>query len=100
MRYINEVIVINSLIGVLPLFRKEEITPASDIESMFCRVGCVKRNIDTLHFLQWWSDGLNESSSDHKIKVRLFEKADSSCIATLALQRTATDNEPKFENDV
>ena len=99
MHYINKVIVINSLIGVLLRFRKEEIAVASDIESMFCRVGCVKRNIDTLHFL-WQSDGLNESSSDHKIKVRLFEKADSSCSATWTLQRTALDNEPKFENDV
>ena len=41
----------NSLVGVLFRFRKEEIAVASDIESMFHRVGCVERDTDALHFL-------------------------------------------------
>ena len=41
----------NSLIGVLFRFRKEEIAVASDIESMFHRVGCVERDTDALRFL-------------------------------------------------
>ncbi|XP_068716398.1 uncharacterized protein [Montipora foliosa] len=89
----------NSLIGVLFRFRKEEIAVASDIESMFHRVGCVDRDKDALRFL-WWSDGLNESPSDHKMKVHLFGKADSPCIAAWTLQRTATDNATEFGNDV
>ena len=41
----------NSPIGVLFRLRKEEIAVASDIESMFHRVGCVERDIDALRFL-------------------------------------------------
>ncbi|XP_067045500.1 uncharacterized protein [Acropora muricata] len=89
----------NSLIGVLFRFRREEIAVASDIESMFHRVGCVERDTDALRFL-WWSDGLNEPPSDHKMKVHLFGKADSPCIAAWTLQRTATDNAADFGNDV
>ena len=89
----------NSLIGVLFRFRREEIAVASDIESMFHRVGCVERDTDALRFL-WWSDGLNKPPSDHKMKVHLFGKADSPCIAAWTLQRTATDNAADFGNDV
>ena len=66
---------------------------------MFHRVGCVERDTDALRFL-WWSDGLNEPPSDHKMKVHLFGKADSPCIAAWTLQRTATDNAADFGNDV
>ena len=34
------------------------------------------RDKDALRFMGW-SDGLNESPSDHKMKVHLFGKADS-----------------------
>ena len=89
----------NLLIGVLLRFRKEKVAVAADIESMFHRVACREEDTDALRFL-WWSGGLNDPPSDHKMTVHLFGKADSPCIAAWALQRTASDNEADFDEEV
>ena len=89
----------NSLIGVLFRFRKDEVAVASDIESMFHRVACARDDADALRFL-WWSEGMDEPPSDHRMTVHLFGKADSPCIAAYALQRTASDNRTDFSKEV
>ena len=89
----------NSLIGVLFRFRKDEVAVASDIESMFHRVACTEEDAEALRFL-WWSEGVDEPPSDHRMTVHLFGKADSPCIAAWALQRTAIDNQTEFSKEV
>ena len=89
----------NSLVGVLLRFRKDEVVVASDIESMFHRVACTEEDADALRFL-WWNGSMNEPPSEHKMTVHLFGKADSPCIASWALKKTATDNEIEFSKDV
>ncbi|KAK3730780.1 hypothetical protein QZH41_000800 [Actinostola sp. cb2023] len=88
----------NSLIGVLMRFRKERIAVSSDIESMFHRVACREEDTDALRFL-WWN-GNEDEPSDYKMTVHLFGKADSPCISSLALKRTAIDNEADFDREV
>ena len=89
----------NSLIGVLFRFRKDEVAVASDNESMFHRVACTEEDAEALRFL-WWSEGVDEPPSDHRMTVHLFGKADSPCIAAWALQRTAIDNQTEFSKEV
>ena len=89
----------DSLVGVLFWFRKDEVAVASDIESMFHRVACLEEDTDALRFL-WWSEGMNEPPSDHKITVHLFGKADSPCIAAYALKRAATDSDTTDNDNV
>ncbi|XP_068696914.1 uncharacterized protein [Montipora foliosa] len=88
----------NSLIDVLFRFRKKKLLLYLTLKACFTGLVVWKETHD-LRFL-WWSDGLNESPSDHKMKVHLFGKADSPCIAAWTLQRTATDNVAEFGNDV
>ena len=61
----------NSLIGVLLRFRKDEVAVASDIESMFDSVACTEEDAEALRFL-WWSEGVNEPPSSHRMTVHLF----------------------------
>ena len=80
-------------------FRKDEVTVASKIESMFNRVACREDDTDALRFL-WWTASLDEPLSDYKMTVHLFGKADSLCIAAWGLQRTAADNEAAFGEEI
>ena len=88
----------NSLIDVLFRFRKKKLLLYLTLKACFTGL-VVWKETHALRFL-WWSDGLNESPSDHKMKFHLFRKADSPCIAAWTLQRTATDNVAEFGNDV
>lgn len=89
----------NSLIGVLLRFREEKVAVASDIEGMFHQVSCLEKDTDALRFL-WWSEGVEEPPSDHKMAVHLFGKADSPCIAAWALKKTANDHGHEFGREI
>ena len=80
-------------------FRKDEVTVASKIESMFHRVACRENDTDALRFL-WLTASLNEPLSDYKMTVHFFGKADSPCIAAWALQQAAGDNEAAFGKEI
>ena len=82
----------NLLVGVMIWFTHEEVAVTSDIESMFHRVAGREEDTDKLRFL-WWSNGMDNPPSDHKMTVRLFSKADSPSITAWALRQTAPDNE-------
>ena len=82
----------NSLFGVLFQFRKGVVAVASDLESMFHGIGCAKENTDDALGLFWWSGSMEEPPNDYKITVNFFGKADSPCIASWALQKTARDS--------
>ena len=89
----------NSLYGVLFQFRKGVVAVASDLESMFHGIGYAKENTDALGFF-WWSGSMEEPPNDYKMTVNFFGNADSTCIASWAVQKTARDNESEFERDV
>ena len=87
----------NSLFGVLFQFRKGVVAVASDLESMFHGIGCAKENTDSSF---WWSGSMEEPPNDYKLTVHFFGNADSPCIASWALRKTARDNESEFGRDV
>lgn len=90
---------LGSAFGVLFQFRKGVVAVASDLESMFHGVGWVKEDTDALGFF-WWSGSMEEPPNDYKMTVHFFGNADSPCIASWALQKTARDNESEFGRDV
>ena len=89
----------NSLVAELMRFRKDEVTVASKIESMFHRVACREDDTDAFRFLLW-SASLDEPLGDYKMTVHLFGKPDSPCITAWALQQTAADNEAAFGEEI
>ena len=70
---------LNSLIGVLIRFRKEEFALSGDIEQMFHQIR-VRYNVrDALRFL--WREHMFDPIADFKMNVHLFGKIGSPCTA-------------------
>lgn len=90
----------NHLVGVLLRFRQELVAFMADIESMFYQVRIPDSDADFLRFL-WWTDGdLTKEPEEYQMLVHLFGAASSPSCSNFALQKTAEDNEEKFDSEV
>ncbi|XP_067931112.1 uncharacterized protein [Watersipora subatra] len=78
---------INSLVGILCRFRKEQIAASCDIEKMFYNFRVEKNDRDYLRFL-WLEDG---KVRDYRMAVHLFGATSSPAVATHGLRRLAED---------
>ena len=86
----------NSLVGVLIRFRKENIAVMCDIEQMF-RTFHV--NVEHQNFFRffWFEDNdLSKETVEYRMTVHLFGNASSPAIATFGLRHTADDGEEKY----
>ena len=86
----------NTLLGVLCRFRKENIAITCDIEAMFqqFKVPLMQRNY--LRFL-WFADhDCSSQPVDYRSTVHLFGAASSPAVANFALKKAAADNKDNF----
>src|SRR5664279_1783026 len=90
----------NKFLGVLLRFRQERVAVMADIEAMFHQVGVSREHRDALRFL-WWAHGnTNNNIQTYRMKVHLFGGVWSPSCCSMALRKTAVDNQTKFHSDV
>ena len=81
----------NSLIGILIRFRKEQIVLVADVEQMFHQVRVNPKHRDALRFL-WWPDGdLEKEPQPYHMNVHIFGAKSSPCCANFCLRQTAVE---------
>ena len=82
----------NKLVGVLTRFRLNPIAVMADIQAMFHQVRVTRDDQDTLRFLWWPEENLNEFPMSYKMTVHLFGGTWSPSCCIYALRRIAKDN--------
>ena len=85
----------NSLIGVLCRFRKEDIALSCDIEGMFHQVSVKPGDRDLLRFLWFKDDDVDAQVVTYRLTVHLFAAKSSPACAHFTLEQTAT----KYKDD-
>ena len=84
---------LNSLVGVMLRFRKNEIAVVADIEAMFHQV---KADADSLRFI-WAENPLNKKPDTYQMVAHIFGATDSPCCANHALKTTVRENMENFQ---
>ena len=82
----------NSLVGILCRFRKEEIAISCDIEKMFYNFYVDEEDRDYLRFL-WLIDGIVK---EFRMTVHLFGATSSPAVATYGLRKLAQNHQDQF----
>lgn len=88
----------NSLVGILLRFRREEIAICCDIESMFYNFYVPEPQRDYLRFL--WINDTTELVEEYRMTVHLFGAKSSPAVATFALRKLATDHKDRSRKAV
>lgn len=86
----------NSLVGVLFRFRKENIAIMCDIEQMFHTFHVNPEHQNFLRFLWFKDNDPSKEIVEYKMTVHLFGNAPSPAIATFGLRHTADDGEERY----
>ena len=89
----------NSLLGVLPRFRKERIELAANIQSMFLQVKVSADDVHTLRFLWWENADFREPPGEYQKVSYIFGAKDSPSWASYCLKRTADDKKKIFSEE-
>ena len=87
---------LNSLIGVLTRFRKEEVALTCDIEQMFHSFYVNPDNRDYLRFLWFANNDLTSPIVEYRMNVHLFGAASSPGVANFCLHQTAETHRQEF----
>ena len=85
---------LNSLVGILLRFRRDNFAAMADIEQMYHQIKVKESDQDALRFV--WSNTPEEEIDDHKMTVHIFGKIDLPCIANWVIKRTASDQSNKY----
>ena len=91
---------VNSLIGVLIRFRKEQVAITADKESMFHQVRVEPLHCHALRSLWWRQGDLSKPPEVHQIMVHLFGATSSPSCAAFILRQTAHDYGSEFDSDI
>ena len=86
----------NSLIGVLTRFSKEEVAFTCDIEQMFHNFYVNTEHKDLLRFLWFENNCLNNPIVEYRMDVHLFGAASSPGVANFCLHQTAESNRASY----
>ncbi|KAK3734148.1 hypothetical protein QZH41_005665 [Actinostola sp. cb2023] len=90
----------NSLLGVLMRFRKEEVAVMCDIEQMFYSFHVNPSHRDFLQFLWFEANDPKNPVIEYRMNVHLFGNGPSPAVATFGLRKTAADGEEEFRTEV
>ncbi|KAK3727951.1 hypothetical protein QZH41_004895 [Actinostola sp. cb2023] len=90
----------NSLVGVLMRFRKEEVAVMCDIEQMFYSFHVNPSHRDFLRFLWFEANDPKKPVIEYRMNVHLFGNGPSPAVATFGLRKTAADGEEEFGTEV
>ena len=83
----------NSLIGVLVCFRREDVAAMCDMEQMFHSFHVTPEHRDFLCFLWFKNNDLSKPITEFRMTVHLFRNGPSPVVATYGLRRTVDDGE-------
>ena len=89
----------NRLVGVLMLFRMEEVAFQADITSMFYQVLVPEDQQKYLRFLYWPNGDLSKVLEEYQMCVHIFGATSSTSCCICALFRTAYDNKDKYSRE-
>ena len=87
---------LNSLIGVLTRFRKEEVAFTCDIEQMFHSFYVTPKDRNFLRFLWFENNNLTKPIVEYRMNVHLFGAASSPGVANFCLHQTAETHRKEF----
>ena len=87
---------LNSLIGVLTRFRKEDVALTCDIEQMFHSFHVTPSQRDFLRFLWFENNDLGGAISEFRMNVHLFGAVSSPAVANYSLHKTAETGSAEF----
>ena len=87
---------LNSLIGLLTRFRKEDVALKCDIEQMFHSFHVTPSHRDFLRFLWVENNDLDGVTSEFRMNVHLFEAVSSPAVANYSLHNTAETGRAEF----
>ena len=83
----------NSLIGVLIRFRRDDVAAMCDVEQMFHSFHVTPEHRDFLRFLWFKNNDLSKPITEFRMTVHLFGNGPSPAVATYGLRRTVDDGE-------
>ena len=83
----------NSLVGVLIRFRREDVAATFDVEQTFHSFRVSPEHRDFLHFLWFKENDLSKPVTEFRKTVHLFGNGPSPAVATYGLRRTVDDSE-------
>ena len=87
---------LNSLIGVLTRFRKEDVALTCDIEQMSHGFHVTTSHRDFLRFLWFENNDLDSAISEVRMNVHLFVAVSSPAVANYSLHETAETGRAEF----
>ena len=87
---------LNSLIGVLTRFRKEDVALTCNMKQMFHSFHITTSHRDFLHFLWFENNDLDGAISEFRVNVHLFGAVSSPAVANYSLHKTAETGRAKF----
>lgn len=91
---------LNSLVGVLTRFRKEDIALTCDVEQMFHSFYVNPASRDFLRFLWFENNNLNDLIVEFHMNVHLFGAISSPAVANYCFHKTAEDGHAQFGDKV
>ena len=65
---------------------------------MYHQIKVAENDQDVLRFV--WRDNTAKENVDHMMKVHIFGKIDSPCIANWVIKRTVSDQSSQYENEI
>ncbi|XP_070579250.1 uncharacterized protein [Ptychodera flava] len=89
----------NSLLGILLRFRREQTAVMGDVEQMFHSFHVNKEHRDYLRFF-WFKDDPTKPVIQYRMNVHLFGNVSSPAIATFGLRKIAEDGVSTYGEDV
>ena len=90
----------NSLLGVLIRFRRENVGVISEVEQMFHSFHVNPENRDFLRFLWYKNNDTTQEVQEYRMNVHIFGNGSSPAVATFGLRKTASHGEENFGSDV
>ena len=87
---------LNSLIGVLTSFSKEDVALTCDMKQMFHSFHITTSHRDFLRFLWFENNDLDGAISEFRLNVHLFGAVSSPAVANYSLHKTAETGRAKF----
>ena len=86
----------NSLLGVLLRFRREEVAVMCDVEHMFHSFHVNPEHRNVLRFLWFKDNDTTKEITEFHMTVHLFGNGPSPAVATYGLRQTADDGEEQY----
>ena len=97
--FLTSLLFLNSLVGVLTRFRKEEVAFSCDVEQMFHSFYVNPEHRDFLRFLWFEDNNLNKPIVEFRMKVHLFGAASSPGVANFCLRQTGESKQQQYGDE-